>query len=317
MDPRSRLTLSAMAVVLGVLLVGYGAVTLTRWRTAELGLQRAAPVPAPAGAENGQRPTIEPSAAPSALPSLLLPASPDTDGDGLPDHLETIYHTDLAKSDTDGDGYLDGSEVANGYDPTKPAPGDKVVLALPTPSGPTYTQRYFDRVGLPPSRENLVKSGELEDFVASVNAPGFLPAVRDDDLHVVTRGGKAAVAAYLDTIALPQNTRLVTVKREDIESAFRALTETKDAAPLEKLITGLTTNSDILAEAPVPREALSLQKQYLAATLALTENIQLLKNYQTDFVGVLVAASRIDNLRSVFQSVAEGIKALEKKYEIT
>lgn len=320
MDPRSRLTLSAMAVVLGVLLVGYGAVALTRWRTAELGLQRTAqpaPVPAPAGTENGQRQTTEPSAAPSALPSLLLPASPDTDGDGLPDHLEIIYHTDPKKSDTDGDGYPDGSEVANGYDPTKPAPGDKVVIALPTPSGPTYTQRYFDRVGLPPSRENLVKSGELEDFVASVNARGFLPIVHDADLNVVTRDGKAAVAAYLDTIALPQNTRLVTVNREDIESAFRALTEKKDSAPLERLIAGLATNSDILKKAPVPREALSLQKQYLAGTLALKDNIELLNNYQTDFVGVLVAASRIDNLRGVFQSVAEGIKALEKQHGIT
>ena len=107
------------------------------------------------------------------------------------------------------------------------------------------------------------------------------------------------------------------MNREDIESAFRALIEKKDAAPLEGLIAGLATNSDILQKAPVPREALPLQKQYLAATLALKENVELLKNYQTDFVGVLVAASRIDNLRGVFQSVAEGIKALEKQYNIT
>lgn len=321
MDPRSRLTLSALVVVLGILLVGYGGVALTRWRTAELALQNAS---RPEGIRSSgvklltpAPPTPVEEGIGSSDVKLLAPSSPDTDGDGLPDHLETIYRTDRAKSDTDGDGFLDGSEVANGYDPTKPAPGDKVILALPTPQGPTYTQRYFDRVGLPPSRENLVKSGELEAFVASVNVQGFLPAVRDDELRVVAQGGKAAVAAYLDTISLPQNARLATVKREDIESAFRALTEKSDASSLERLIAGLATNSDILRQAPVPHEALTLHKQYLAATLTLKENVELLKTYQTDFVGVLVAASRIDNLRGVFQSVAEDIKALEKKYNIT
>jgi uncharacterized repeat protein (TIGR01451 family) len=38
------------------------------------------------------------------------PAPPDTDGDGIPDHVETATGTDPTKADTDGDGIPDGVE---------------------------------------------------------------------------------------------------------------------------------------------------------------------------------------------------------------
>lgn len=42
----------------------------------------------------------------------------DSDGDFLTDEREEELGTDINNPDTDGDGYLDGIEVANGYDPT-------------------------------------------------------------------------------------------------------------------------------------------------------------------------------------------------------
>lgn len=50
----------------------------------------------------------------------------DKDQDGLSDEEEKNYGTDPDKKDTDGDGYSDGAEVLGGYDPLKPAPGDKI-----------------------------------------------------------------------------------------------------------------------------------------------------------------------------------------------
>ena len=41
----------------------------------------------------------------------------DADADGLFNEDEVLYSTDSANADTDDDGYLDGEEVANGYDP--------------------------------------------------------------------------------------------------------------------------------------------------------------------------------------------------------
>jgi len=50
----------------------------------------------------------------------------DYDFDGLADWEEEIYKTSPTNPDTDGDGYLDGEEVASGFDPTKKAPNDKL-----------------------------------------------------------------------------------------------------------------------------------------------------------------------------------------------
>jgi hypothetical protein len=52
----------------------------------------------------------------------LLPGA-DTDGDGLPDDLEThLYGTNPADPDTDGDGVSDGEEVATCHDPKSASP---------------------------------------------------------------------------------------------------------------------------------------------------------------------------------------------------
>lgn len=51
----------------------------------------------------------------------------DSDQDGLSNDEEALYKTDPLNKDTDGDGYMDGVEVQSGYDPLKPAPGDKLV----------------------------------------------------------------------------------------------------------------------------------------------------------------------------------------------
>lgn len=55
----------------------------------------------------------------------------DSDQDGLSNEEERLYKTDPQKRDTDGDSYSDGVEVKSGYDPLKPAPGDKI-FAEPT-----------------------------------------------------------------------------------------------------------------------------------------------------------------------------------------
>ena len=53
-------------------------------------------------------------------------ANVDTDGDGLMDWEEAIYHTDPKNRDTDGDGTSDGEEVAERRDPLVPGPNDYV-----------------------------------------------------------------------------------------------------------------------------------------------------------------------------------------------
>ncbi len=74
----------------------------------------------------------------------------DSDSDGLKDWQEMqIYKSDACKPDTDGDGYLDGEEVASGYDPTKKAPGDELAGA-----------RWFERARRPLSAPTVGRHEE-------------------------------------------------------------------------------------------------------------------------------------------------------------
>lgn len=300
------------ALTLLLLLGGYGVVRLVKnARSPE-----ASPRPSPAA-------TADTAASPP--PSLQLPTvRADTDSDGLPDDLERIYQTDPKNPDTDKDGYEDGLEVANGYDPTKKAPGDKITIPAPSPAPldsargkPTYTEQFLSRTGLPADPRSLLKSDELGSFIAEANVRGFLPDVPDGDLNIVAAAGKGAIARYLDAVSVPQNANITPVSAEQLSAAFKTLATNGDEAPLRTLVAKLSRNVEELKKAPVPGEAIALHKQFVAAAVALKDNAESLLAYRTDYVGALVAASRIENLRSVFKAVAEGIETLEKKYGIT
>lgn len=254
----------------------------------------------------------------------------DTDQDGLSNTLEVLYKTDAGNADTDGDGYLDGSEVANGYNPTIPSPNDKVVPS-PTPAvaqapattspttAPTgtLTAQFFTRFGLPPIRASLTENPEqLERFVDEVNARGYLPALAPGDVRTTAASGKNAVSTYLDAISIPQNPKLHAVTATEIGTAFRTFTSTKKSESLNAILTRLRENIATLKGIAVPTEARSIHETYLAATMALAENVELLLRYDQDYVGTLVAAARIEGLRVSFDTVAKGITDLEKKYNI-
>jgi hypothetical protein len=153
--------------------------------------------------------------------------------------------------------------------------------------------------------------------VRETNSRGFLPVISDSALLTTSATGKAAIARYLDAISIPQNSKLRPVGAGEILEAFQTLTTDRNPEPLNTIANDIENNVDVLTRVEVPAEAVELHKKYLAGSLSLLENTERLRHYQQDTVGALVAASRIESLRQVFDEVAKSIQELEKKYTIT
>ncbi len=103
----------------------------------------------------------------------------DSDQDGLSNEEERLYGTDPQKRDTDNDSYSDGVEVLSGYDPLRPAPGDKL-FAVPNSENKEGSASAENKnnltVGLSQEIASVItektSSGEdisLEDLDARVN----------------------------------------------------------------------------------------------------------------------------------------------------
>lgn len=86
----------------------------------------------------------------------------DTDCDGLTNTEETLYKTDSNNADTDNDGYSDGVEIKSGYDPTIPAPGDRVTQANTTT---TSNLQNIPTAGSASLTNDLIR--ELQDYTES------------------------------------------------------------------------------------------------------------------------------------------------------
>lgn len=103
----------------------------------------------------------------------------DSDQDGLSNEEERLYKTNPEKRDTDGDGYSDGVEVKSGYDPLKPAPGDKLFVA-----GDAASEKQGE--GADSAKENLTQdlSQEIASVIAEKTASGEDISLEDLDARV-------------------------------------------------------------------------------------------------------------------------------------
>lgn len=75
---------------------------------------------------------------------LRIPASPDSDGDGLTDDAEFVLGTNPELPDTDGDGVRDGAEVRQGLDAVSGRPARTGVLASVDTPGVASDVAAFD-----------------------------------------------------------------------------------------------------------------------------------------------------------------------------
>lgn len=112
----------------------------------------------------------------------------DSDQDGLSNDEEKLYGTNPSVKDSDGDGYSDGVEVESGYDPLKPAPGDKIVKQISneslssnsqqeTENGENLTEKVSKEIA------NVLKnSGQGGDEISMEDVDGVVQKALDEGI---------------------------------------------------------------------------------------------------------------------------------------
>jgi len=263
----------------------------------------------------------------------------DSDYDGLKDWQEIqVYKTDPCKPDSDGDGYLDGEEIASGYDPTKKAPGDELPGTMPKTPRPlpaNLTEALRQKLSQQITEDKIRafnSSGELLSATELENYPGITASIQD-----IIAGNPASLFAP-ETIddsqikTIPDNSRLaiqnfaaaataaLDIKSEadpqtsqgESEMFLNAL-ENNDFSLLEKRLKDYQDAYEKLKKLTVPSELLPLHKEQLEIISQTIKIYQGIKEINTDPLKANLALQSYELVREQFanwlKNLAEFIKA--------
>lgn len=162
----------------------------------------------------------------------------DSDADGLSDEEEKIYGTDSEVADTDGDGYSDGVEIEGGFDPLKPAPGDRI-----TPEEIVNESAETGAAGTGVVNLTEQASEELANLVSEKKEG---EEITSEDLNTVLAN---VMAAGQEDVVLPE-VDTTTLKIKKLSSKLSE--EERDEQNRQDVIEYLTLTSYILiSNAPV------------------------------------------------------------------
>lgn len=114
----------------------------------------------------------------------------DADTDGLSNEEEKIYGTDVDVADTDGDGYSDGVEIEGGFDPLKPAPGDRMVPEEPAVIGDAQKSQGVN-----------LTSKAADEFASMLESKGENAEVTNEDFTTVLN---TVIASSQEEVVLPE-----------------------------------------------------------------------------------------------------------------
>ncbi|KKQ51708.1 MAG: hypothetical protein US70_C0014G0011 [Parcubacteria group bacterium GW2011_GWD2_38_11] len=153
----------------------------------------------------------------------------DPDCDGLTNAEEQLYGTNASNGDSDNDGYSDGVEVKSGYDPMKPAPGDRVTNSIAETDSQSSTS----------ASESLTSNfaNELQSFVASKNGQ---PISNSDLNDFVTRTMSDKLGQAVTIDSLPEiDSSQIKILKQPYANLSKEERATKKFTDAEKYFTKL------------------------------------------------------------------------------
>lgn len=219
---------------------------------------------------------------------VLSAQNTDTDNDGLTDEAEKIYNTDPFDPDTDNDGHLDGEEVRNGYDPTIPAPGDK--LFDNKNEGTQNTQNV--------AGEQTAKL-KLEDFFPS-----------QDKLTIIKASNKETIQKYFDDL----KQIVVPSAQELTDATFNA--KKGDVSGLLVALAKIDKSYKELLKVPTPPETLQIQLEGLAETRILRKILADLVSSDKSSAAFKEFQKKAEEVKIFINGSRDKINALVLKYGI-
>jgi len=276
----------------------------------------------------------------------------DSDQDGLSDEEEKTLGTNPANPDTDGDSYSDGVEVSSGYDPLKPAPGDKIIPEKISTTSINKSSAFSDKKNLTeelakkasvlPSSESgdfsLVDIQDLVEEVIDGNlSQDSLPEITDEEIKIKKQSyskyneeksfekKKADFEEYaVATLYIFSSNSPMPITSSDDMSAFIK-------SFLKNLLSSSTTNNfssfenfkesgekilEQLQEVEVPEEMIETHKkglQFAKHSIILQESI---KPNPADPISELINMSKLQGLLESFSEFFEEIKEKLEDYDL-
>ncbi len=157
----------------------------------------------------------------------------DSDQDGLSNDEEALYGTDPSDKDSDDDGYGDGVEVESGYDPLKPAPGDRVIKE----------ENIIPAAAVPAESENLTQkvSGEIIHILKNTDEEGEAVSLEDINDSVTKM-----LSGNTEEITLPDvDIKDIKIKKlsKNLKGEKRDEQERKDALEYLTMLSYLIANN--------------------------------------------------------------------------
>ncbi len=271
-------------------------------------------------------------------PSLCQPnaedPAKDSDKDNLKDWQEIqLYGTDPCQQDTDGDGYLDGEEVASGYDPAKKAPNDELPGTIPKGPRPlpeNLTQALgsmlgqqitagkidsFNQQGQILSASELEKYPGIQQSVQQIISAGhqlFAPEIIDEtQIKITPDNSQAAIQRYAGEAAA--SFPLIENDGEAEATIFLNAMENNDFSKIDKNLAIYQIAYKKLQMLSVPGDLLAIHKEQLNIISGLIKVHQAIKDINTDPLKTNLAlqqySSLMGQLNNWFQKLAAFINA--------
>jgi len=240
----------------------------------------------------------------------------DFDHDGLKNWEEETWRTNPNNPDTDGDGYLDGEEVASGYDPTKKAPGDELPdkkTKSRRPESGNLTQVFVsvleEKIGfgqIAPfidaegnllaigSQVQPATQGEFDEALVRVMPPFVYeltePPIKNEDIKIGQKDDRKTIEKYMkEFLTILENTELFNQQNESDETIMQKAIEDKDFTLSNIAALSYKQVYEQVLQLEVPLSVLDAHKNFIKAAYSMYKVHENMKEIDKDPLKTIIA----------------------------